>query len=273
MSSSPPVHSAPIAVCARGQCADTGQCGRTGADRDAETAGRDRRRGHWPGNGKRVAPAWCGSHYSGSTARVSSAADEQVAKEARKLLTRETGLVIQTGVKIRGISAGEGSYGRVCPSQDETEKLDVDKLIIAVGRVPNTAGLGAENVGLKMDERGYIEVDTAAAPICLTYMPWEMWCADPMLAHKASEEGVGGCRNDRGPGRSCEIRHHPLCYLHLTRDRLGGQDRTGVESSWDPIKAGQFPFMANGRAAHWARRAVSSKCWLMRALTVSWVST
>ena len=50
--------------------------------------------------------------------------------------------------------------------EGNAQKLEVDKLIVAVGRVPNTAGLGAENTGLKLDERGYIEVDAIAAPAC-----------------------------------------------------------------------------------------------------------
>ncbi len=121
-----------------------------------------------------------------------TAADEQVAKEAQKIFTRETGLVIQTGIKISGIKTGERAspWSMRTLRTKGTQKLEVDKLIVAVGRVPNTAGLGAENVGLKMDDRGYIEVDSN----CRTNLPNIYAVGDvvrgPMLAHKASEEGV-----------------------------------------------------------------------------------
>ena len=64
-------------------------------------------------------------------------------------------------------------------AEGKAQQLEVDKLIVAVGRVPNTAGLGAENVGLKMDDRGYIEVDSNCRTNLPTYMPWVTWCADP----------------------------------------------------------------------------------------------
>ena len=74
-------------------------------------------------------------------------ADEQVAKEARKIFTRELGLVINTGVKISSITSGQGNITVDYSDADgNPQKLEVDKLIVAVGRVPNTTGLGAENV-------------------------------------------------------------------------------------------------------------------------------
>ena len=70
------------------------------------------------------------------------------------------------------------------------KKLEVDKLIVAIGRIPNIAGLGVDEIGLKVDERGYIEVDAS----CRTNLPKIYAVGDvvrgPMLAHKASEEGV-----------------------------------------------------------------------------------
>src|SRR6185312_11320202 len=74
-------------------------------------------------------------------------ADEQVAKEARKIFTRELGLVINTGVKISGITSGQDNITiEYADADGNSQKLEVDKLIVAVGRVPNTTGLGAENV-------------------------------------------------------------------------------------------------------------------------------
>jgi dihydrolipoamide dehydrogenase len=114
-----------------------------------------------------------------------------VAKEAQKIFTKELGLGIQTGVKISAIKTSKKNITvEYADAQGEAQKLEVDKLIVAVGRIPNTAGLGAENVGLKMDDHGRIEVDSH----CRANLPNVYAVGDvvrgPMLAHKASEEGV-----------------------------------------------------------------------------------
>ena len=175
--------------------------------------------------------------------------DGQVAKEARKLLTRETGLVIQTGVTITGISAGESSVTvEYASSKDETEKLDVDKLIIAIGRVPNTAGLGAENVGLKMDERGYIEVDNR----CRTNLPNIHAIGDvvrgPMLAHKASEEGMAVAETIAGQAGHVNLDTIPSVIYTSPEIAWVGKTEQELKAAGVKYKAGQFPFMANGRA-------------------------
>jgi dihydrolipoamide dehydrogenase len=176
-------------------------------------------------------------------------ADEQVAKEARKLLTRETGLVIQTGVTITGISEGESSVSVEYTAQEGgTIKLEVDKLIIAVGRVPNTAGLGAENVGLKMDERGYIEVDAK----CRTNLQNIYAIGDvvrgPMLAHKASEEGVAVAETIAGQAGHINLDTIPSVIYTSPEIAWVGKTEQELKAASISYKAGQFPFMANGRA-------------------------
>src|SRR3546814_775550 len=117
-------------------------------------------------------------------------ADQQVAKEAQKALTKQ-GLAIHTGVKIGEVKSTAKSV--TVPYTDASgaeQKLVVDKLIVSIGRVPNVEGLGLDTVGLKRDERGFIAVDDD----CKTNLP-NVWAVGdvvrgPMLAHKAerSEE-------------------------------------------------------------------------------------
>jgi dihydrolipoamide dehydrogenase len=176
-------------------------------------------------------------------------ADEQVAKEARKLLTRETGLVIHTGITITGISTGESSVSVEYAAQEgEAIKLEVDKLIVAVGRVPNTMGLGAENVGLKMDERGYIEVDGD----CRTNLRNVYAIGDvvrgPMLAHKASEEGVTVAETIAGQAGHVNLASIPSVIYTSPEIAWVGKTEQELKAAGVPYKAGQFPFMANGRA-------------------------
>ncbi len=177
-----------------------------------------------------------------------AAVDEQVAKEAKKIFTRETGLIIQTGIKIIGIDTGENITLEYTDDQGAAQKLEVDKLIVAVGRVPNTTGLGVENVGLKMDNRGYIEVDNS----CRTNLPNVYAVGDvvrgPMLAHKASEEGVAVAEAIAGQAGHVNLDTIPWVIYTSPEIAWVGKTEQELKTSGIPYKAGQFPFMANGRA-------------------------
>jgi dihydrolipoamide dehydrogenase len=177
-----------------------------------------------------------------------TAADEQVAKEAKKIFTREIGLVIQTGVKISGIKTGEAITVEYADAEGKAQQLEVDKLIVAVGRVPNTAGLGTENVGLKMNDRGYIEVDSN----CRTNLKNIYAVGDvvrgPMLAHKASEEGVAVAETIAGQAGHMNLDTIPWVIYTSPEIAWVGKTEQELKTAGIQYKAGQFPFMANGRA-------------------------
>ncbi len=184
------------------------------------------------------------------------AADEQVAKEAYKALTRDTGLVIHTGVEISSTKADEQSVEIEYVDHDgNAQKLKVDKLIVAVGRVPNTTGLGAEEAGLKLDERGYIGVDE----FCQTNLPNVYAIGDvvrgPMLAHKASEEGVAVAERiasgqQGGADSAGHVNLGMMPWVIYTAPEIAwaGKTEQALKAEGIAYKAGQFPFMANGRA-------------------------
>ncbi|MBT9595115.1 MAG: dihydrolipoyl dehydrogenase, partial [Vitreoscilla sp.] len=113
------------------------------------------------------------------------AADESVAKEAAKVFKKQ-GLAIELGVKISKVTkAKNGVTVNYTDAKGAEQVLACDKLIVSIGRVPNTIGLNAEAVGLKLDERGAIVVDGE----CKTNLPGVWAVGDvvrgPMLAHKA----------------------------------------------------------------------------------------
>ena len=117
------------------------------------------------------------------------AADEQVAKELQKNITKQ-GLVIKTGIKIGEITEKSNKVTVNYIDAGEQKQIVCDKLMVAVGRTPNTIGLNHEAVGLNVDERGFIVVDDD----CRTNLP-NVWAIGdcvrgPMLAHKASDEGI-----------------------------------------------------------------------------------
>ncbi len=178
-------------------------------------------------------------------------ADEQIAKEAKKIFTRETGLAIKTGVAISDVKRLE--RGLVIEytengNSTETQRLEVDKLIVAVGRVPNTAGLGAEKIGLKMDGRGYVEVDVN----CRTNLPGIYAVGDvvrgPMLAHKASEEGVAVAETIAGQAGHANLATIPWVIYTSPEIAWVGKTEQELKAAGVRYRAGQFPFMANGRA-------------------------
>jgi dihydrolipoamide dehydrogenase len=101
------------------------------------------------------------------------------------------GLKIITGIEIGDVKISQKGVSIDYTDKDGNEqKLDADRLIVSIGRIPNTDGLGCRQVGLKLTDRGQIEVDAH----CRTNLPG-VWAvgdvvAGPMLAHKAMEEGV-----------------------------------------------------------------------------------
>ena len=125
---------------------------------------------------------------------------------------------------------------------------EVDKLIVSIGRVPNTTGLNAEGVGLKLDERGAIVVDAD----CRTSLPGVWAVGDvvrgPMLAHKAEEEGVAVA--ERIAGQHGHVNFDTIPWVIYTSPEIAWVGRTEqqLKAEGRAYKAGTFPFMANGRA-------------------------
>ncbi len=176
------------------------------------------------------------------------AVDEQVAKEAKKAFDKQ-GLKVELGVKIGEIKSGKkGVAVAYTDAKGEAQKLDVDKLIVSIGRVPNTIGLNPEAVGLQLDERGAIVVDGD----CKTNLPGVWAVGDvvrgPMLAHKAEEEGVAVA--ERMAGQHGHVNFNTIPWVIYTSPEIAWVGRTEQQLKADGVKykAGSFPFMANGRA-------------------------
>ena len=119
-----------------------------------------------------------------------AAADESVSKEAWKIFTREQGLDIQLSANIGKVSVGKKGVSIEYQHEGAAKKLECDRLVVSIGRIPNTDNLGAEAAGLQIDARGFIQVDDQ----CRTSLPGVFAIGDvvrgPMLAHKGEEEGV-----------------------------------------------------------------------------------
>ncbi len=176
------------------------------------------------------------------------AADEQIAKEARKSFDK-LGLNIQLGVKVDDVQATKKQITvAYTDAKGEAKTLEVERLIVSIGRVPNTTGLNAEAVGLKLDERGFIAVDDD----CRTNLP-NVWAVGdvvrgPMLAHKSEEEGVAVA--ERIAGQHGHVNFDTIPWVIYTTPEIAWVGRTEKQLKDQGVayKAGTFPFLANGRA-------------------------
>jgi dihydrolipoamide dehydrogenase len=177
------------------------------------------------------------------------ACDEAVAKEAWKQFTKSQGLNIRLGVKIEKVTSRKtGVVVEYTDDKGLAQKLECDKLVVSVGRVPNTDGLGAQAVGLKIDARGFIEVDDH----CRTSLPNVFAVGDvvrgPMLAHKAEDEGVMAA--ELIAGQKPHLDYEAIPWIIYTSPEIAwvGKSEQQAKAEGLSVRTGQFPFSINGRA-------------------------
>ena len=177
-----------------------------------------------------------------------AAADQSVVREAWKTFTQKQGLDIQLGVKIGKVTQSKKGVSIEYESGDEVKTLEVDKLIVSVGRVPMTANLGVESVGLKLDDKGRVDVDDH----CRTNLP-NVWAVGdvirgPMLAHKGMEEGVMVA--ELIAGKAGHVNYDAIPWVIYTHPEIAWVGKTEQQLKKEGIeyRTGQIPFAANGRA-------------------------
>jgi len=177
-----------------------------------------------------------------------AAADQDVAKEAQKIFTKQ-GLAFNFGVKIGDIKVSKKGVSIAYTDKDgKAQKLEADRLVVSIGRIPNTQGLGADKVGLKLNERGMVEVDGH----CKTNLPGVWAIGDvvrgPMLAHKAMEEGVAVA--EIMAGQAGHINFDLIPWVIYTDPEIAwvGKTEQQLKAEGVAYKTGKIPFLANGRA-------------------------
>jgi dihydrolipoamide dehydrogenase len=176
------------------------------------------------------------------------AADEAVAKEAHKLFAKQ-GLAIHLGVAIESVVPGKKGVDVGWKAADgAAQSATFDRLIVAIGRAPNTEGLNASSVGLAVDARGFVVVDAE----CRTNLP-QVWAIGdvvrgPMLAHKAEDEGVAVA--ERIAGQHGHVDFDTIPWVIYTSPEIAWVGRTEQQLRAEGVayRAGSFPFSANGRA-------------------------
>ncbi len=176
-----------------------------------------------------------------------SMADRDVATTAAREFKKQ-GLDIHLGAKVTAAKAGKKGVKVDYDDESGSNTIEVDKLIVAVGRKPYTEGLLADDAGIQLDDRGFIVVDDE----CRTRVKGVFAIGDsvrgPMLAHKSSEEGVMAA--DLIAGEVAEVNYGVIPSVIYTAPEIAwvGKTEAEVKASGRPYKKGSFPFAASGRA-------------------------
>jgi len=174
--------------------------------------------------------------------------DDQVAKEALKTYKRQ-GLDIHLGSRVTGSRINAGQVEITYQDGHDNEQVaSYDRLIVAVGRRPNTDGLAADEATLLLDEWGYIHVNQH----CRTNLPGVYAIGDavrgPMLAHKGSEEGVMVAELITGHTAQVNYEHIPSVIYTVPEVAWVGKTEQALKAADIDYRVGVFPFAASGRA-------------------------
>lgn len=175
--------------------------------------------------------------------------DNEVRKEAKKLFSKQ-GIEFKLSSKVTGAkTSGKGVELNVEPAAGgDSEKINADVVLMAIGRKPYVDGLGLDNVGVKLNGRGQIETDEFFETSVEGIYAIGDVIAGPMLAHKAEDEGV--ILAEMLAGQSGHIDYDAIPGVVYTWPEIAsvGKTEEQLKEAGVKYKSGKFPFMANGRA-------------------------
>ena len=181
--------------------------------------------------------------------RILPGMDGEVSKQMQRILARQ-GMAFKLGTKVTAATPGDGGVAlTIEPAKGgDAETLEADVVLLAIGRIPFTGGLGLEEVGVALDERGRVKTDAHFATSVPGIYAIGDVIAGPMLAHKAEEEGVALA--ERLAGQAGHVNYEAIPGVVYTWPEAAQVGRTEEQLKADGVayKVGKFPFTANGRA-------------------------
>jgi dihydrolipoamide dehydrogenase len=173
--------------------------------------------------------------------------DADITKALQRSLKKQ-GMSFNMGTSVAGIDIAGGKATVKLSKKDKVKEVVCDKVLMSIGRKPNTEGIGLEDVGVELDERGCVKVDENYA----TTVPGIYAIGDlipgPMLAHKASEEAVVFV--ERLVGKNSEVHYGTIpgvCYTWPEVASVGKTEQQ-LKEEGIAVKVGKFNFVGNGRA-------------------------
>jgi dihydrolipoamide dehydrogenase len=181
--------------------------------------------------------------------RILPGMDGEVGKQFQRILSKQ-GIQFRLSQKVTGVErTGDGAKVTVEPaSGGAAETLEADVVLVAIGRVPYTAGLGLETVGVQLDNKGRIQTDDRYATNVTGIYAIGDVIAGPMLAHKAEDEGVAVA--EILAGKAGHVNYGVIPNVVYTTPEVASVGKSEEELKKDGIayNVGKFPFTANGRA-------------------------
>jgi dihydrolipoamide dehydrogenase len=181
--------------------------------------------------------------------RILPGMDGEVAKQFQRILERQ-GFAFKLGAKVTGIdSAGKTLVVQIEPAAGGTpEKLEADVVLVCIGRVPYTEGLGLKEAGVALDDRGRVQIDAHFATSVKGVYAIGDVVAGPMLAHKAEDEGVA-CAEILA-GQAGHVNYDVIPGVVYTTPEVSAVGKTEEELKQGGVAytVGRFPFTANGRS-------------------------
>jgi dihydrolipoamide dehydrogenase len=179
--------------------------------------------------------------------QICAGMDKEMSGQLQKSLEKQ-GLTFELGAKASGAEMKEGRVHVVVETKGESREEVCDRLLVAVGRRPHTAGLAAEEAGVELDDRHRIVVNERFETNIRGIYAIGDVIAGPMLAHKAGEEGVALMELIAGKAGYVNYDAVPgVVYTHPELASVGLTEEAAREKHGD-VKIGKFPFAANGRA-------------------------
>ena len=179
--------------------------------------------------------------------RIASTFDEDITQALQKLLQRQ-GLKFHLGTYVESAEKTEGGVKLTAAKGDKKLELEAEKLLVAVGRKPNTGGLGTAEAGVELDEHGCIKIDAEwQTSVSGIYAIGDV-VAGPMLAHKAEQEAIAAV--ERMVGQPGSVNYDAIPWVIYTSPEVATVGLTEAEAveKGHEVGVGVFPFQANGRA-------------------------
>ncbi len=163
---------------------------------------------------------------------------------------RKRGMEVYTGARLEKAEVGKtGVKLTVKTAKGETKVIEAERVLSAIGRAPNTEDIGLEKAGVKLTDRGFIQVDRQMRTNVEGIYAIGDVAGPPLLAHKGSHEGVACVEAIHGdPHAGIDYGNIPNCtYCHPEVASVGLTEEQAREKGLD-IEVGVFPWTANGRA-------------------------
>jgi dihydrolipoamide dehydrogenase len=179
--------------------------------------------------------------------RIAAMFDEDITQALQKLLQKQ-GLKFHLGTGVESAEKTKTGIKLTAAKGDKSLELEAEKVLVAVGRKPNTDGLGATEAGVELDERGRIRTDAEwQTNVPGIYAIGDV-IAGPMLAHKAEQEAVAAV--ERMAGKAGRVNYDTIPWVIYTAPEVAAVGLTEAEAKekGHEVSVGAFPFQANGRA-------------------------